>query len=376
MHARTSGTGRLGRRGLLGAGAGLGIALLSGCSALPSLPGIGGGLGNGGTSIIDLFSEIDPAIWGEETGSLSGDDDPLYQPLSIHFSRPRAIGELFGVADDLEPTAYNDALPREELPRVTQPMLFTGPHMAGLQVLESALTSNRFRYAPEVAVLVTQSLRQASLWRGVDEGLFAEIEEQLAIPDLEGQPHYTREGERLLPTMEPTPGGWPSFVIMQSGADLQICQEVETPGFGGSSSAVDLFIDLPELMDAVDLPEAHIARAVSYVWSDEGAPSVRDEGETATFVEWYYASELTSSTEHISRGALRVRDGDPEIARKALLAGAATHRGTDLVVVDAEQISEEVLLVTMGSDARTPDPVGSFYDRGSGFSGPDVRLGS
>lgn len=371
LHARTGGPGRLGRRGLLGAG--LGLALLSGCSTVPSLPGVGGG----NTSIIDLFSVIDPAIWGELTRSIGVDDDPLFHPFSLSFSRPRAIGELFAVADDLEPTRHNENLPREELPRVTQPVLFTAPHMAGLQAFESALSSNHFRYAPEVAVLATQSIRQAALWRGVDEGLLAEIEELLAIPDHSGQPQYTREGERLLPADElAQEAGTPPFVVAQNGNDVQIYQEVDTPKFGASSSAVDLFIDLPELMDAVDLPDAHIAQAFSHIWSNGGAPEARDEGETVTFVEWYYATELSSATEHSSRGALRVRDGDPEIARKSLLAGAANHRSTDLVVIDAEQVSDEILLVTMGSDAQNPDPVGSFYDRGSSFSGPSVRLGS
>lgn len=376
LDARAGRTRNLGRRGLLGASAGLGLALLSGCSALPSLPGIGGGRGESGSSILDLFSEIDPAIWGEETRSISWDENPLFHPLSLHFSRPRAIGELFGMADDLEPTAYNDALPREELPRTSQPILFTAPNMAGLQGIESALTSNRFRYAPEAAVLATHSSRQAALWRGVDEGMFAEIEELLLIPDRDGQPSYTREGERLLPALERTPETVPPFVIAQSGSDLQIFQEVETPEFDAGGSAVDLFVDLQELMDAVDLPDAHAAQAFSYTWSDEGAPTARDEGETATFVEWLYATELTSTTEHTSRGALRVRNGDPEIARRALLSGAAKHRGTDLVVVEAEQVSEEILLVMMDSDAQNPDPVGPFYDRGSSFSGPGVRLGS
>jgi len=370
---RRDATARLGRRGLLGAGAGLGLALLGGCSALPSLPGIGGG----GTSIRDLFSAIDPAIWGERTDSITWDEDPLYQPLQLYVSRPRAIGELFEVTDDLEPTSYNHDLPRAGLPRATQPSLFTTPAMAGVTTVKSPLTSNHFRYAPEVAVRARQSLREAVLWRGVDEGLFAEIEELLVVPGHGGEPPYRREGARLIPVddMEPE-GGFLPFLLEEAGTDLRIYQEQETPEFGGSSSAVDLFLDLQELMDAVDLPDAHIAQASSHIWDDEGAPTARHEGETATFVEWYYATELTSTTEHTTRGALRVRDGDLEVAQRSLLLGAENHRSTDLVVIEAERISEELQLVTMGSEAESPDPLGSFYDTGSGFSGPDVRLGS
>lgn len=200
LHARTSGAGRLGRSGMLGAGAGLGLALLSGCSALPSLPGVGGGgSSSGGTSIIDLFSKIDPAIWAVETGSISWDENPLFHPLTLHFSRPRAIGELFGVADDLEPTMHNRALPREELPRTTQPELFTTPHLAGLQTFESALTSSHFRYASEVAVLASHSFAQPHCGAASTRGCSSRSRSCWAIPDHQGRPQYTRRGEQLIP---------------------------------------------------------------------------------------------------------------------------------------------------------------------------------
>lgn len=343
----------LGRRPLLGAVLGGGLGLLTGCSLMPQLPSFGGG-----SSIEDLLSAIDPGIWGRETGSVVDAPDPLESPLRVNVTRPRAIGELFDVPDDLSPILYDENYVREEVARITEPGALIGPpSVHGSYPIDATLNSNHFRFAPEVAVLTAHSSRQAAIWRGVEDTLIEEMEEILSVPDADGNVRYVLEDGRLVPTDAMQGLSLPPVEITQHRDELRFFQSVETPEFEGDASVFDCFEDLQEMVDVVDLPEAHVAQAQSFLWSPHG-PGVGHP----PFREWYFATELTSATEHTTCGVVRVDAEELDGVLSMLtefMDGPSVK--DDLVPVEMEPVSDTLLKLTLDAEPRSPDPVSSFY---------------
>jgi hypothetical protein len=163
---------------------------------------------------------------------------------------------------------------------------------------------------------------------------------------------YTRDGDALR-LAEDQRGTEPPSVqlIAQLGEDLVITTSDSTDVFDTGESTASGFRDLPTLLAALDLDDAHLACGCA----------LPDPGPDQA-LEWIWATRFDGTDDHTTRGAVRVQGDAAEYARR--LVDGAADADTRIVVQEAEA-DGDLIAVTLSHDrpvdAHGWDDVRHFY---------------
>lgn len=204
--------------------------------------------------------------------------------------------------------------------------------------------STQVLFAPSAAVYVPGTVQTGiALWVGAAGTLDAIAE---SLGDM-----YIRTGDELRVDPDHPRGGFSATsLITIVGEDLVLtgAEDAATLLDTGTSST-EVFADLEALVDAAGLSDPLLT---SGAVARDGLPYRGEDGSEGRALEWFYATELTSPQEHVTRGAILV-DGDPEVLAAALQQGARNASG---LAVAETKVDGEILRVVMegeGTDAAT-----------------------
>lgn len=336
---------RFDRRTALGLAAllGVGAPTLAGCSQLSGLPGSGGG----GPS--ELLGRVDPAANG---------DLPF---LVLWTTRPAGIAEVLEVDPQAASTAEDTASSRLS-------MLTVPEDLGGVRTPEGASTlAPEVLFAPSEAICLPGQLEAgATVWVGA-AAVLDQLEEVLAD-------QFARDGDVL--RIDPD-GPWIDQALVRTvaavGDDL-VFTGVEQPDafLDTGESLIDPFEDLPELLAAVDISDPH---AVYVAQFPNGFDISTEDGADGRALGWVYATELTSPTEHVTRGAIRVA-GDAGVLAEMLRNGAEGSPPELLGVAEAEPDGDLVIVTFAAAEDAPPgaDPVAAFFHQTWNINGMNLPL--
>lgn len=327
------------RRTLLGLGA-LGPALLAlpGCAREPDVP--------------------DPDLPVDGLTALLGRIDPSSvpgaEPLAVSWSSPAAAATALGL--DGSAVLQDPESPVRRLVAVTiaHPQLIMGPAPRGGIDTTAVLTAENLLATAE-EIRVARGGGEVVLW--TDSAYRLED-----FADAVGW-RYERDGEGLRRAEDqrgaPPP---PTAHIAPLGEDLVLTSTDSTDVLDTGTSSADLFDDLPGLLAALDLDDAHLL-------------SGRVESADGPVREWLWATRFDGAAEHTTRGAIRVAQDAPGCARR-LLDGAAGSE--DRMVVREAEADGDLVRVTVSNDPPSAvkdwDDVRHFYAAMARAEGPGVPI--
>src|SRR5699024_3818035 len=164
-------------------------------------------------------------------------------------------------------------------------------------------------------VRVRRGAPEVTLWRGAAP-LLDELEAGFGAA-------YSREGDQL---HSQEPGIIPPVTSVDAavGEDLLFTVDETLDGLDSGESTAEEFSDLPGLLAAIALDDAHVAAGAVARGHDRGGEAV----------EWMWATRFDSEQEHTTRGAVRV-DGDAGAYAQRLRDGAPRTNGR-MVVEEGE----------------------------------------
>lgn len=309
----------------------------AGCSALPQLDGGTGGLAG-------MADRIDPAPFVE-----SGDRAQVFH------TRPQSAAEVLGIEADTDIHSEEKPVARFRALLGMMPSMFALPVPFWSMNPAGLVTPELLTRLPEVGVL-RSGMQEVGLWTD-GAALLDDLE-----AGLDG--FYAREGDelRFVPAEGEDPRLGPrTQLIAPVEKDLLFTSAESTAGIDGDGSLAELFTDLPGLLAAVDLEDAHLATTVRGSTPEDGSDHAS---------EWLWATRFEDAEECTTRGAARVV-GDITAYAERLLDAAARHEDR-LHVVEAE-VDEDLLLMTLSTSSESDDLV-HFYTAMPENLGPGVPL--
>lgn len=320
------------------------MTALAACSALPELPFLGGG----GRDVESMLDRIDPSVLDEAEGS----------HLTVSWSRPAAAAEALGLDDSADLRALGTPARRLNALTITDPRLLLVPPSTEDLDLDYLMSARRL-ITPSDAIAVASGTQEVVLWNDAAP----------MVEDLETafDGYFTREGDALVLESDDTmPQAGRTALIAPIGDDLLWTSAATADGIDTGESAASLFNDLPGLLAAIDLEDAHLSRGAV---AGEGST----DGDRA--IEWLWATRLDAAEEHTTRGAIRV-EGDAGAFAQRLLDGAPDTRGR--MVVQEAEADGDLVRVTIsreppGEDADWDD-IFRFYASMPEVVGPGVPV--
>ena len=309
----------------------------AGCSALPQLGG-----GNGG--LAGMADRIDPAPFVE-----SGDRAQVFH------TRPQSAAEVLGIEADTDIHSEEKPVARFRALLGMMPSMFALPVPFWSMNPAGLVTPELLTRLPEVGLL-RSGMQEVSLWTD-GAGLLDELE-----AGLDG--FYARKGDelRFVPAKGEDPRLGPrTQLIAPVEKDLLFTSAESTAGIDADASLTALFTDLPGLLAAVGLEDAHLATTVRGSTPEDGSDHAS---------EWLWATRFEDAEEHVTRGVARVVGDITAYAERVLAAAGQDDGWLDVVEAEAEG---DLLHMTLSTSSESND-VSNFYSTMPENLGPGVPL--
>lgn len=344
------------RRSVVG-GAALGSLLaLSGCGRIADLPGVrnlpfvGGGQGPA-----QMLTRLPSSLYTDD------------EFLSVNWTRPAAIVEQLDLSSGSALGASTSPeVNRLKVVTISDPVTGNGSllgNAADLDDLEPWYQVEQIRTCSQALTVMNPPAR-VTVMEGAGDQLDL-VEEMLSAA-------YTRDGDLLRPDSDlleraglPAPAD--SLVPATIGAvsgDLVFTSEDSLESIDGRNPLSPEDLGLQEMLDAIDLPGAHIARGL---WR---------ESPDEPYSSYLWMSELDGFPDVTTRGAVRAT-GDPQELADTIEEAASTWMSGPVVRMDSLEIEEDLLIIELEvTQGERPydDALTSLYQGMSGADGPGLQL--